>query len=157
MTVLTSSVPAVLNALVGASGAIRTALAPVQVEYGEPIQKAREVVWVSGTPDWDQQWAALGGRSREERYTLGLTIIAQSDAAATDHQTIVERAFELLADVETAVRGDIDLSLAGTGSSQFRSLTAEMSPASFELDWGGSNGTERFCRIEAGITVTARI
>lgn len=147
----TSSIPAVLDALV----ALIDAAVTIQVAYGEPVDKQREVVWIGGVSDWSQEHAEGMGPMRREQYAIDFTLIAQTDAAAADATTVfadvTTRAYSLLAGIETAVRAAPQLGLTGT----FNLVSAEMGGGDMTLGHAAANATERFCRIDGRIDVEA--
>jgi hypothetical protein len=106
----TSSLPAVKVALVST---IDTATdADIQVAYGHPGKHlAAESVIVGDTDDADQAWASLGARTRTENYSIKVDILILK--AYATQQEATERAFDVFADIETALRANVTLGVAG--------------------------------------------
>jgi len=99
----TSTVPALKAALLSLLVA-RAGLSGVQVVYGAPLPNpGREFVSLGGT-DGMQETAALGRLRREEEYRL--TIYVSTIREGQGQQACTERAFEIAAEVENAVRSD---------------------------------------------------
>jgi hypothetical protein len=104
----TSTIPAVKSYLVSALQATIGVLpsmlgaGTVQVTYGWPDNAEREHVYIGGTANSDQQWAALGAKARQEDYALELVIVVGKPGST--QQEVTERAFTLLASAETALR-----------------------------------------------------
>lgn len=141
---VTSTVPAVKAALVTALAAA-SSLAGVQVTYGWPPNPQREHLFIGGTTDWEQEPGVFGGQGRAESYGLELTIVASKPGAA--QQTVTERAFVLLAAVETVLLAAPSLGLLPT---DINMLVSEMKPASLtEGLWDDG----RFALIDAVIAV----
>lgn len=150
----TSTIPVILAGLVGDTGLLKTAagLAGVQVHYGAPRDMERDWVVMPGmTSEWDQEWATLQpAHPRDEAYTLDLVVGATTPGDTA--QQAVERAFALLAVVETTLRPAPN-QIAGLGAGQkirdfqvtFRSLVVGWT----EEGYG--------CEIQAGVRVAARI
>jgi hypothetical protein len=114
----TSRVPDVIDALVAAFKAA-PGLAGVKVFDGPPVTgsplKAAVFVGYDGDPDeqeglaveFSQEWASIGQRARDEAFTVTCAVLAWSGATAV--RAVRERAFELLAAVEDALRAAPDL------------------------------------------------
>lgn len=99
----TSTIPALKAGLLSLLSA-RAGLSGVQVVYGAPLPNpGREFISLGGT-EGEQQTAALGRLRREEEYRL--TIYASVLREGLDQQACTERAFELVEEIEDAVRAD---------------------------------------------------
>ncbi len=152
----TSSIPTVKGAIVDL---FTTTLATagrtggkVQVGYGEAEQPEQERVEVGGTlPPTEQNWTALGNRRRDENYALHVLITV--DAGDTTQRAATERAFALLALLETALRADPTIGIAA----QFEHLLIEVDQP--ELAFEAPNGDHEGFTAQVGwaIKVTARI
>jgi hypothetical protein len=97
-----STAPVVMSTLFTAlSGA--PALADVQVLYGDTARADRENLILTGNIHWDDEhWAALGGRSREELFTIDG--YCQVRNPGQTQQEALERCFALLAIYESVLR-----------------------------------------------------
>lgn len=99
----TSTIPAYKAALHAALEA-RVELRNVQVSYGAPLPApADELVWLAGV-EGEQEAAALGAQRREE--TFRLTIIIDVFVQGQNQRAATDRAFELMAIIETVLRAD---------------------------------------------------
>jgi hypothetical protein len=99
----TSSIPTLKKNLQSLLAA-RTQLHDVLISYGPPLASPpREFIWL-GDVEGDQDWATIGGRVREETYDLSLLVSVVREGQ--DQQGATERAFDLLAEVEDALRSD---------------------------------------------------
>ncbi len=143
-----STVPTVLAALYTA---ISNASFPstTQKAYGRPRkgQQQRRCVIVGDVTTDDQQWATLGGREREENYTV--EVFVEVDLASSDTKTATEDAYAAWAVVESALRTTPALGVTGV-----RYFEAEIGPAThtrFETDSG------EFIQIPGAVRCRARI
>jgi len=100
--VATSSIPALKSGLLATLQA-RPNLTNVAVTYGSPTLADREWIWL-GDITGAQDWGAIGHDVRREDYSL--TVIVSTTMESTDQQTVTERGFAILAEIETAVRTD---------------------------------------------------
>lgn len=79
------------------------ALATVQVLYGDTARADRENLILTGNVHWDDEtWAALGGRSREEKYTIDG--YCQVRNPGQTQQEALERCCALVATYESVLR-----------------------------------------------------
>jgi len=155
----TSTAPVVLATLVPALVAA-PALTGVQTLYGDTAQAERENLLVTGNITWnDEIWAALGARSREEQYVIDGYV--QVRRPGDSQQAAHERAFVLLAAVESVLRGLIQpgmgfsaaLSTAfGVGKAQV--VNVEFKPTK-AMGFPGPEGMA--AQVDFGVRVTARI
>jgi hypothetical protein len=141
--VAVSTVPALKSALLGVLQA-RAGLSGVQVTYGWPAAPQREFI-VLYSVSGRQSFAALGHLSREESYELQVVISVLSQGGV--QQTITERAFALMAEIENALRAD------PTVGGVVR--TAELGP-DYELS-ERDNGDVNNAAIVTHVHCTARI
>ena len=110
MTVATSTVPATLKALTELLAAQDYPLRQPSVSLGLPRQPEREMVIV-GNVSGDQQWSAIGNQRRDETYTVDLyAVVLWPGYTALE---AMERAWEMFAVVETAIRDNVQV--GGTG------------------------------------------
>ncbi len=97
-----STVPVVMATLLTA---LSTApgLVDVQVLYGDTARADRENLILTGNVHFsDEKWAALGGRSREEEYTIDG--YCQVRSPGQTQQEALERCFVLVSTVESVLR-----------------------------------------------------
>lgn len=139
-TFITSTIPDVKAALLELWGG--GDLGDVQLTYGHPGSKMeRELTYLGGTAEWDQEWAELGDGRRNERYTLELFINVQRPG--DEQQEATERAFEVLdmlaVGVWQAQASDIDERFRMPPEIVFRALR----------EFIGNEGRE--AQIEAGV------
>lgn len=144
----TSTFPAVKAALVST---IDTATdADIQVNYGHPGKHLEdESVVVGDMDDGDQAWASLGARSREEQYSIKVDFLILK--AFTTQQEATERAFDVLADVETALRANVTLGVAG------KRVEVQMVPRQLVEGVVDDNGLGFGAVLRTVARVTARI
>ena len=142
----TSTAPAFMNALHDALSA-RTGLSGVRVNYGPALpDPGRESVNILGL-DGEQSWAGLGQLAKEEVYTVQVLILVIREGQQT--QPAVERAYELLAEVENQLR---ESSTAPTMTNTVRVAAVE----TVNLEVGASD-TTRSALLTIGVRVQARI
>ena len=97
----TSTVPAVVRALHDLLLTADWPLRPPQVTLGPTRDMEREVVMIGATTG-DQEWAQIGGRKRDEDYTVELyVLVARPGDTALE---AMDRAWELFAVVEDTLR-----------------------------------------------------
>ncbi len=97
-----STAPVVVATVVSALQA-NPALQDLQLLYGDTANADRENLIITGNIDWpSEKWAALGGRSREEQYTIDCYIQVRNPGQS--QQESLERSFVLLAIVESTLR-----------------------------------------------------
>lgn len=141
-----STAPAFLNALHDALSA-RTGLAGVRVNYGPALpDPGRESINILGSTG-EQEWASLGRLAKEEVYTVQLMILVIREGQQT--QPAVERAYELLGEVENELREN---ALSPTEGNTVR--VAAVSTVNLEV---GASDTTRSALLTIGIRVQARI
>ena len=105
----TTTIPALRAALKTALEA-RSGLAGVQVSHGVPRAIARESIML-GDVDFTQQAVSARGtgqHSRRENYTLALHIWV--DSQGNDQKATSDRAFALMAEIESQLRTDPSVS-----------------------------------------------
>ncbi len=142
----TSTAPAFMNALHDALGA-RSGLSGVRVNYGPALpDPGRESVNILGL-EGQQSFAGLGQLAKEEVYTVQVLILVIREGQQT--QPAVERAYELLAQLEDQLR---ETSTAPTMSNTVRVAAVE----SVNLEVGASD-TTRSALLTIGVRVQARI
>lgn len=142
----TSTAPAFMNALHDALAA-RTNLAAVRVNYGPALpDPGRESINILGL-EGEQNWAGLGQLAKEEVYTVQVLILVIREGQQT--QPAVERAYELLAEIENELR---ESSTAPTMDNTVRVAAVE----SVNLEVGASDQT-RSALLTIGVRVQARI
>lgn len=142
----TSTAPAFMNALHDGL-ASRTNLAAVRVNYGPALpDPGRESINILGL-EGEQNWAGLGTLAKEEVYTVQVLILVIREGQQT--QPAVERAYELLAEIENELR---ESSTAPTMDNTVRVAAVE----SVNLEVGASDQT-RSALLTIGVRVQARI
>lgn len=82
----------------------RAGLAGVQVAYGFPKTPATEFLMLGDIAKGDEQTAALGNRSRDEKYTLFVTVKVEKQG--TNQQAATERAYTLAGELAGQLRTD---------------------------------------------------
>jgi hypothetical protein len=82
-------------------------LTGVQVFRGHPGDTVQPELVMIGKVTLEQEWAALGARRKDEAYTVAVTV--QVVQAGTDQDVVTERAYELVAAIEDALRNDVTL------------------------------------------------
>jgi len=144
--VATSTAPAFMNALVTALAA-RTGLSGVRVNYGPALpDPGRESVNVLGL-EGNQEWAGLGRLSKDEVYTVEVMVLVIREGQQT--QPAVERAYDLLAELEDQLRENSNSPTAG-GTVRVAAVN------SVNLEVGASD-TTRSALLTIGVRVEARI
>src|SRR6266516_3930708 len=79
------------------------ALSNVTISYGVPLpSNPDEWIWL-GDVTGDQTWLTVGG-TREEDYSL--TVMVRAFRAGPNQQPATERAFQILTEIENALRTD---------------------------------------------------
>ncbi len=142
----TSTVPALLTALAGRlrnrAGLAGVAVATAPDAAGTPA----EVIEFLDTAQ-DQEFAALGGRRREERYEVrGAIFVARLGAGEATATEARERAYALLAEIENELRADPTVG----GAIQ----TAEVARVNLQQ---GASPDGRLAALEFWLRVRARI
>jgi hypothetical protein len=84
--------------------AARTALHDVTISWGPPLPNTPREYISLGDVVGDQDWATVGGLTRLFRSDLALLVSVLREGQ--EQQAATERAFALLAEVESAVRAD---------------------------------------------------
>jgi hypothetical protein len=110
----------------------RANLSAVQVTYGHPGSKrvAKECIWI-GNINGDQTVRVVGAYSRLDDFAIEMVVDVQQPG--DDQQTCTERAYALMAEVESAVRSDPTLSGVVNIDVQF---TGELNLKEFIYDQG---------------------
>lgn len=124
----------------------------VQQEWAYPDDPQREFLFF-GTTDIDELAAAIGQRSREERYTLHLWIACmQEGGRKVTAQAVEERLYELVAVVEELLRPDetLGINLAANGLSLLTVEFAGGAQDNYPEDEG------RSAQIDVRLAVRAR-
>lgn len=116
----TSRIPDALNALYSL---LVTACAPVNVYYGpvstdDPMRKAVGIGW-NGDPEgdqsalegWSQEWAGLGALRKDEEFEIVCYAISWAGDNSASQARIAD-VFEILANIENALRADPTLGLS---------------------------------------------
>lgn len=142
-----SSAPTFKNTLHDAL-ALRAAMADVRVSYGMPLGDPPNDLLILDKVVGRQDSAALGAQKRGEEYAL--TVIIDCFRQGTDQQTVDERAFTLMADVENYLRDDATMGLVPT----FALFEAQI--GDFKLEPLASD-VARGARLTFEIEVQARI
>ena len=129
---------------------------PVQVTYGDVRDWQREYVRIGDVTQPEQQtWAQLGARQREEQYLLDVAVYAGGPDFKTQ-QDATGRAFELLGFVETGLRADVQLGLAGSDTGQFTYMLVEVGTIQLE-EWPHAD-RQGFCALVSWtLRVTTRM
>lgn len=129
----------------------------LSVHYGEPRPEEvtyREFIYISGVESWSQAWRNFPTTSpmaREETYALQIGVLVTNPPEAGDGQSFqitIERAFDLLAEVETTLRADQDFGVAGV---KFSDPVSDGSVQPFPI------GDGLACLLTVSVGVTARI
>lgn len=142
----TSTAPAFMDALVTALAA-RSNLAGVRVNYGPALpDPGRESVNILGL-EGEQQWAGLGRLAKEEIYTVQVMILVIREGQQT--QPAVERAYELLEELEDELRENTDSPTEGNTV-----RVAAVETVNLEV---GASDTTRSALLTIGVRVQARI
>lgn len=135
-----------MNALHDALSA-RAGLSGVRVNYGPALpDPGRESLNILGL-DGEQNWAGLGQLSKEEVYTVQVLVLVIREGQQT--QPAVERAYELLAQLEDQLR---ETSTAPTMANTVR--VAAVNTVNLEV---GASDTTRSALLTIGVRVQARI
>ncbi len=157
----TSSIPQVKAAVktkfttwLATSGVDPNNAGQIQVAYNWAVPNPeRECVLIGDTAaPAEQRWHMLGGSLREETYDLAFEIlVARPAGPSVSQQTVFERAFTILAVLETQLRAQDPLGLNG---STFESLRVEIATP----DPKNMPTREQFvCSLACGLRVVARI
>jgi hypothetical protein len=150
---IASSIPAVIDALVELLEAATWPAPAPQICDSDPPDPARERITIGDsdtTGEDDQSWAAIGARSRDERYVLLVDIHVSTPGLTT--RAARDRAFALLGVVEQTLVEHPTLDLAATANLQI--VAAELRQplhTQRQLDEG------RGIRIESGVRIHARL
>jgi hypothetical protein len=149
----TSSIPVVKAALVELFERLFADDEGVEVFYGPANGAAQQLVVVGSTAQNPEQqsWATIGDRQREEKF--GLDVFIEIDRHDTTQRVATERAFEVLATIEEAVRADVHLGLAA----RFRSLEAQVAAVPTFVEWSNADKQGYAARVDTLIVVTTRI
>lgn len=122
-------------------------LSGVRVNYGPALpDPGRESVNILGL-EGEQNWAGLGQLAKEEIYTVEVLILVIREGQQT--QPAVERAYELLAELEDELR---ESAMAPTMDNTVRVAAVE----TVNLEVGASDQT-RSALLTIGVRVQARI
>lgn len=153
----TSTIPIVLDAL---EDKLKEALktsgddgGQLPVYQGEAPTEPREHVEIGDViGDAEQEWAALGARQKEERYAIGIYISTNHEKYGKTQRSAKDRAFEILAVCENALRASLDLGLVADQSLRY----LEMKVATIAS--GGSPAEKGYLyEITWAVRVVARI
>lgn len=156
----TSTIPATWNAIHDSLSTVFAAAITAEtltVRYGEPRPEQinhRETIFLGGVENWGQTWRnfpTTAPLSREETYDLQIGVLvanAATDDDGQDFQIAVERAFTLLATIETTLRSDQDFGVAGV---KFSDPVSDGSVQPFAIADGLA------CLLTVSVGVTARI
>ncbi len=99
----TSTIPAFKAEL---ATQLQALLPTVQVVYGGPWPMPElEWMWLADV-EFDQQWATLGKKSRDETFSMQVLVYVEQPGNVSNQQAATERAYALMAVVETYLRGD---------------------------------------------------
>lgn len=141
---------ALRDALTGRAG-----LTDVRVSIGPPLPRPPgEFVWIgdSVADGGDSQEArALGRHKRREEYRVSVVVYVYR--AGGDMEGVAERAFELLAEVEDAVREAPDLTGDYLGDGELIDVVF----AGVQRDELRADENARECRVYSEVRVRARI
>lgn len=106
-----STIPAAKAALLSALRG-RSGLSGVVVEWAAPVRPSpqAEAIYVDDAIDVQREWISLGAQRLDETYALQVRVetIAYGDGSDV-RQTVEERLWELVAEIEQAVRDDLTL------------------------------------------------
>jgi hypothetical protein len=160
MVTATSIVPAALTALqaqLSAEMAAASGFETVQIFTGDmSSEPPTEAVILSGSNDWNQEWAAIGNLRKDEAFTVGCGIwvlIPGADQAVM--QAAYDRAYAILAIIETYLRKSLVHGDAVDGITlQGTVKRAEWQPEGFT---DGSNSAGRYFGIIGGIAISGRL
>jgi hypothetical protein len=154
--VVTSRIPAAIDGLVALCRGL-PALATVAIHDGPPGSNLTDqlMLFIGDTPEdlvsvrGSQNWAALGARAKDERFTIVCTAAARS--GDTNMKVERDRAFSIVAAVEIAVRDLVtgDISLGGAVS--WCGLDEDISLAQLQTPDGA------LAKVGFGVTCRARI
>lgn len=153
-----SSAPLVFTGLVDQLR-LRAAFAGVQVA-SVPLAKAtaKESFQLFGTQPADEEWSALGHFAKDETYEIvaGLYVQKAAPSAVADTQEetgrdVRDRAYALLGDLATFLRGDPHMTVitAGAVEGVIALLASDLTQ--------GVNTDGRWCEIDVRIGVRARL
>lgn len=125
----------------------RPGLTGVQVSVGHPGQSIEpDCLIVSVVTGARQEARSIGGRHRDEDYTLDVIVsVARTDE---DQETVTARAYELLAEIEDALRDDPNL---GGLTTKWVEVAGWSEVEAYSLDFG------RTTELTAHLGVSARI
>jgi hypothetical protein len=159
MVTATSVVPAALTALqtqITAEMVATTGFETVRVFAGDMSgESPDEAVIISGSDDWNQEWAAIGNLRKSEDFTVGFAIWVVKPGGEEAIKTAYERAFAILAVIETYLRKSLVHGDAVDGITlQGTVPKAEFQPSGF-VD--GANTAGRYFGILGGIAITTRL
>lgn len=150
----TSTIPAAIDGLLTALRASADLAAPVKVVDGYPRFRITNVdlVAVGGKDEpvaaGEQTPAGLGAQSREERYSL--TVYCSSSRGGENQKVVRDRAFELMAAVETVLRTDGTLG----GAVRFAQVGGDITLLETDADTAGQGV---FAEVSFLVDVQARI
>lgn len=149
-----STIHAVRKGLLDALNA-RPALTDVRVTYGPPLPRPPgEFIWLADSaPDGgdSQESRAMGARKRREEYRL--SVVVYVFRKGTDMEAAAERAYELVAEVEDALRDEPDLVSSYAGAGELIDVTF----AGVTRDELRADDDARECRVFTEVRVRARI
>lgn len=150
----TSTIPAVIDALLTLVRARPEMAAPVQVFDGFPRRPIDDVDFVAiggksePVADGTQEATALGNRRRDETYAV--RVYCSSSRGTADQKVTRDRVFELMAAIESAVRSDVSLGGLVISAQVGGSVTLFETDAETAAD--GS-----FAEVSFDITIRARL
>jgi hypothetical protein len=151
VTVQTSVVPAVKRALKHVLDD-RPGLAGVLISWGTPYPAdIPEYIWIGNVEPHEQSPSGMrtAPHSREETFSLNVQI-SVLQTGTEDHELVTERAYELAAEIEDALRDDMTINGSlGNGWAQVGGLPLE--------ERGPDENATRESVINARIDCRARI
>lgn len=159
MATATSIVPAALTALqtqITAEMVATTGFETVRVFAGDMSgESPEEAVIISGSDDWTQEWSTVGNLRKSEDFTVGFAIWVVKPGGEDAIKTAYDRAFAILAVIETYLRKSLTHGDAVDGITlQGTVPKAEFQPQGF-VD--GANTAGRYFGIIGGIAISGRL
>lgn len=124
-----------------------------QISDSDPADVGREVVIVGdtfGAGDDDQQWAALGARSRAEEYAIALVVKVLTPGLTVTQAR--ERAFELFEVIEATLIENVTAAVPSTANLEIHSIALRQ-PTHRQGPLAEGQG----CVIESAVRVRAKL
>lgn len=144
----TSTAPAVKNALLGLMQADAN-LTGVRIDYADPGDEiGQEQIFFGRTLGSEQPAPGMGQRRQEENYEIEVYVYVAADG--NDPQAVEDRAYAIVAELETLVRanngptGALAAVITGGGWAAMSAAPETMTPFTF----GGQRVCEALCRVK---------